>query len=296
MALELKPIRVLEPGDEPLVEAFCARYPDTTLFFRNNLQRAGIVDNGERYQGTYTAFINSGRIEALAGHFWNGMLILEAPTMLQGVATDAVWKSGRPVKGLIGRQDQVVDARALFGLQQAAATMDSKEILFALDLDGLRVPGALDNGNLAYRRATPDDRSKLVEWSVAYHVEAIGETDRPELWTQCEVGVTSGTKNKTIWVLEDGGELVSMTRFNATAPEAVQVGGVYTPPELRSKGYGAAVVAGSLLDAKKDGVKRSILFTNVENTPAIRCYEGLGYDVIGDYGLVIFEDAHRMTL
>ncbi|MDA1194244.1 MAG: hypothetical protein O2894_03595 [Planctomycetota bacterium] len=33
-----------------------------------------------------------------------------------------------------------------------------------------------------------------------------------------------------------------------------------------------------------------ILFTGVDNTPARRCYEGLGYEAVGRYGLVLFVD------
>jgi predicted GNAT family acetyltransferase len=62
---------------------------------------------------------------------------------------------------------------------------------------------------------------------------------------------------------------------------------VYTPPELRSRGYGRAVVAASLLDARAEGAERTILFTPVENIPAQRAYEALGYRHIGDYRLLL---------
>src|SRR5262249_29776640 len=91
-----------------------------------------------------------------------------------------------------------------------------------------------------------------------------------------------------LYVLRDAGRLVGCTAFNARLPDSVQVGGVWTPPELRGRGYARAVVAGSLLDARAAGVERSILFTGLENVPARRVYEALGYRVVGDYGLVLF--------
>ena len=60
-----------------------------------------------------------------------------------------------------------------------------------------------------------------------------------------------------------------------------------TPPELRRRGYARAVVAASLLDARAEGAERSILFTPVENIPAQRAYEALGYRHIGDYRLFL---------
>jgi predicted GNAT family acetyltransferase len=89
------------------------------------------------------------------------------------------------------------------------------------------------------------------------------------------------------WVLEDSGHPVSTSGFNTTTAEVVQIGGVYTPPELRSRGYGRAVVAASLLDARAEGAERSILFTGVDNIPAQRSYESLGYRHIGDYRLLL---------
>jgi hypothetical protein len=53
---------------------------------------------------------------------------------------------------------------------------------------------------------------------------------------------------------------MSYSSFTATTRGMVQVGGVYTPAELRGRGYGRAVVAGSLRDARKAGSRRSVLF------------------------------------
>ena len=75
----------------------------------------------------------------------------------------------------------------------------------------------------------------------------------------------------------------------------MQVGGVYTPPALRRRGYAACVLAQSLLDARAEGAERSILFTATENVPAQRCYEGLGYERLGDFGVVLLGDHYPVT-
>jgi predicted GNAT family acetyltransferase len=53
-------------------------------------------------------------------------------------------------------------------------------------------------------------------------------------------------------------------------------------------------VAGALLAARERGVARSILFTGVENRAAQAAYRALGYERIGDYGLVLFESPQRI--
>lgn len=292
----MESIRVLRPGDEPLVEAFCARHPDTTLFFRNNLQQAGLVDRGRRYEGTYAAAFEDGAVCALAAHFWNGNIILEAPTRLAEVVAAAVRASGRPVQGFVGQAQQAEAARASLGLEHAPAIMDSREILFGLQLPDLSVPPPLSDGRVLCRRRTQADQALLADWRVAYYVEAMGEEDGPALRERVEQSLRVRASFDHLWLLEHEGRPVSMTAFNAAVPQAVQVGGVYTPPALRSRGYGAAAVAGSLLEARDRGVPRSILFTAPENLPAQACYRGLGYRRIGDYGLILLADGQRVAV
>jgi predicted GNAT family acetyltransferase len=42
-----------------------------------------------------------------------------------------------------------------------------------------------------------------------------------------------------------------------------------------------------LLEAKQEGVRQGILFTEITNHPAQRAYEALGFRRIGDYGLIL---------
>jgi predicted GNAT family acetyltransferase len=58
------------------------------------------------------------------------------------------------------------------------------------------------------------------------------------------------------------------------------------PVALRGRGYGRAVVAGSLLEVRAQGTRRSVLFA--ERDDAKRAYRRLGYAVVGEYGFVLF--------
>ena len=86
--------------------------------------------------------------------------------------------------------------------------------------------------------------------------------------------------------LQDGSP-VAASSFNARLTDTVQIGGVWTPPELRGHGYARACVAGSLLIARATGAHRSILFTAVDNLPAQRAYRALGYREVGDYEILL---------
>ena len=54
-------------------------------------------------------------------------------------------------------------------------------------------------------------------------------------------------------------------------------------------GLARSVVAGSLLDAKAGGVVEATLFTEMDNIPAQKAYESLGFERIGDYGMVVLD-------
>ena len=77
--------------------------------------------------------------------------------------------------------------------------------------------------------------------------------------------------------------------------EIVQVGGVWTPPEFRSRGYGRGAVAASLLSVRTEGVQTAILFTGEENIPAQKAYEALDFHHIGDYRIILLKEPSPVT-
>ncbi len=281
-------VRVLVPGDELALEAFFTAHPNTTLFFQNNVQKGGLVDRGAVYQATYAAAFEDGAITALANHCWNGNVLLEAPRHLDAVAREAVRASGRAVSGILGPRAQVVAARTALGLDGAATYMDSAEDLFALDLDGLRVPAPLASGAWRCRPPTDAELPMLVAWRHAYRQHHLGETPGAALAEKAREEMHRYQSERLHFVLEVDGAAVAYTAYNAQTPKCVQIGGVWTPPPLRSRGYARAAVAGSLLAARARGVAGSVLFTEEDNHPAKAAYHALGYERIGDYGMVMF--------
>jgi predicted GNAT family acetyltransferase len=77
----------------------------------------------------------------------------------------------------------------------------------------------------------------------------------------------------------------SHCRRSTPLPDIVQLGGIYTPPAFRGRGYAKASVAASLLAARDRGATRAVLFTS--NPSAARSYEAVGFQRLGDYGLIL---------
>ncbi|RIL05871.1 MAG: GNAT family N-acetyltransferase, partial [Proteobacteria bacterium] len=244
-------VRILAPDDEPLLADFFARHPDTTLFFQNNVAATGVSDRGIPYSGTYAAAFEDGALAALAAHYWQGNLVVEAPRHLEAVVRAAVAASGRAITGLLGPWSQVIAARRALGLADAPTTMDSPDELFALALERLRVPEPLQRGECRWRRPHDRELDVLTDWRVDYRVELMGQTRDAALRASARDEIERSQRDGRNFVLEVGGALVSYAGYNARTERCVQIGGVWTPPPLRGRGHARAAVAGALLAARE---------------------------------------------
>jgi GNAT superfamily N-acetyltransferase len=279
-------IRLLTPQDESPLEAFLAAHRDSSMFLRANVRAASLVYEGKPFQAIYTAAFRDGRLTDVAAHCWNGMVLVQAPEHPAAVAMACVEWSGRRVTGLSGPVDQVRRGRAALGLADREAAVDRDEWLFALDLRELVVPATLSTGTIVCRPPRPDERDALCGWRLAYDIEILGAADSAEHRRQSAEFLDAQIAAGHVWVAVEDGALVSLSAFNASLPDIVQLGGIYTPPELRGRGYAKVAVAGSLVVAREHGASRAVLFT--ENPSAARSYEAVGFRRIGDYALVLF--------
>lgn len=282
--------RVVGREQEAALVRFLERHPDTTMFFRANLRKAGIVDRAEMYQGTYVGVFEHDEVVGAAVHYWNGDIHVECPVDLEQAVRVAAASSGREVRGFLGPWDQIVAARRAMGLADAAARTESREDLFALDLDRLRVPAAIQRGEVACRLATSADlEGGLIDWRLDFEVENLGGVPSERRRARGRQLLEGCLAQDALFVLERDGAIASMSAFNAVLPDCVQIGSVFTPPEQRSRGYARAVVAGSLLIARSNGVQRSLLFTEYDNVAARTAYRALGYERVGSFGLILYE-------
>jgi len=279
-------VRRIRASDAAAFEAFLAPLADSSLFLLANARKAGFEDSGRPFEGTYSGAFEGGRLLGVAAHFWNGILAVQAPGLLPAVVRHATSASGRPIAGLTGPAKQVVAARAALGLTGRPAAVEAPEGLFAIDLPDLRVPEALASGKVTCRRPRPEELALLARWRAAYRQEVLSEPAGRASEDSAREDVEALEASGSHWVLEENGAPAAYTAFNARLSEIVQVGGVWTPPERRGRGYARSAVAGSLLQARGQGAGRAVLFT--ENPAAVRAYEAIGFRRVGDYGLVIF--------
>ena len=90
------------------------------------------------------------------------------------------------------------------------------------------------------------------------------------------------------WVV--GGELVSITIANRPQIKSICVGGVYTPPRYRRKGYARALVAEVSKELLARGYELTNLFTDLSNPTSNKIYQEIGYQPVCDYHQYEFVD------
>lgn len=277
-------IRQLVPEDASRMEAFLATHRDSSMFLRANARRAGLAYQGKPFQATYVGAFQDGEVVGVVAHGSNGMLLIQAPEFAGELAQACVSGSRRPVAGVAGPLAQVEQATASLQVDVENAKFQAEEGLYGLDLAELVVPAALSTGAVACRPPLVEDRAALYAWRVAYDIELFGATDSEETRQRSASFLDQQIAEGSAWVAVVRGAPVSLSAFNATLPDIVQLGGIYTPPELRGRGFAKAAVAASLLAARERGAERAVLFTN--SPSAARTYEARGFRRTGDYALI----------
>lgn len=277
---------MLGPRDERALQAFLEKHRDSSMFLRSNACRAGLAYGGAPFQMLYVGAFDGPSLAGVVAHGWNGMICVQAPDCVGELARYCLAESARTVKGFSGPGEQVQRARAALGMNDVPTTLAEVEELFALDLAELEVPAAVSSGAIECRAPRSDEIALLHEWRLAYDIETLGVADSAETRARATTTVDQQLADNVAVVAVADGRVVSLSALNAALPDIVQIGGVYTPPALRNRGYAKASVAGSLLGARRAGAERAVLFAS--RPDAKRCYAALGFQRIGDYGLVLF--------
>jgi hypothetical protein len=131
------------------------------------------------------------------------------------------------------------------------------------------------------RRARDDDRDLIVEWLLAFQQEALAdEGPRIDVEQAVERRLPSPTAGFVLWV--DDAEPVSLCGYGGRTPHGVRIGPVYTPPELRGRGYGSAVTAHATQDQLAAGRHYCFLYTDLANPTSNKIYMNIGYERVCD--------------
>lgn len=139
------------------------------------------------------------------------------------------------------------------------------------------------------RPATPRDRDLVVRWATAFADEALPDQSEGAPGTRWVEARLDATEASGIWLWEDRGAPVSMSGYGGETPNGIRIGPVYTPPEVRGRGYATTLVAEQsrwLLDA---GRSFCFLYTDLDNPTSNALYRRIGYRMVAESAEVRFD-------
>ncbi len=279
--------RLLQPGDEGVVEDFLKPHTPFAFFMRSNLRQGGIRYDGKPLQADYFGVFKSGHLAGALAHSWMGSVQVFSIDCLVIPALVKVWRDylrhrPREVECILGPFQDVsalLKAAAIDGGMLHGGGEPSR--LFSLDLRQLVIPQASENRETLVRRAQMQDLDLLTAWRHDFNVEVNGFVPGQKTYDKAKEEIARRIKDKDIFVLEEDGETVSFCASGGFLKDWTHVGPVWTPPEKRNRGYAKGVVAGALDRLRQEGLTHATLF--VSRADAERVYRAVGFSKIGEW-------------
>lgn len=141
------------------------------------------------------------------------------------------------------------------------------------------VPGSL-------REATLDDRDLIVDWTMGFNADALDAITREEAEAIIDAFFQHDDRHVFLWEVD--GQPMSMTGATGRTPNGIRVNLVYTPPQLRGRGYASACVAAVSQQMLDSGRRFCFLYTDLANPTSNHIYQNIGYEPVCDIDMYRF--------
>ncbi len=141
-------------------------------------------------------------------------------------------------------------------------------------------------GEREFKKAELKHAELILNWAEEFLFEAMeAEADKsPESIERIKRHIKTGQ----IFILKDKEKVVSMVRKAGKTPHGRLINLVYTPPELRGKGYATECVAHLSKLILEEGYEYCALFTDLSNPVSNKIYIRIGYRPIIDFNMYKF--------
>jgi predicted GNAT family acetyltransferase len=126
------------------------------------------------------------------------------------------------------------------------------------------------------RQATSDDLERLSQWTETF----VAEAKLPEK-VDAPAVVGDGIKRGRLYVWDAGGP-VSMAAWTGKTPSGVRLNFVYTPRELRGRGYATACVTALTRSQLEQGSAFCWLYTDLSSGASPNIFKRIGYRPVSD--------------
>ncbi|MET0450462.1 MAG: GNAT family N-acetyltransferase [Mycobacterium sp.] len=131
------------------------------------------------------------------------------------------------------------------------------------------------------RLAAVEDTELVVQWLDAFFVEAFDQPSNPVASRGVLRAIHDADGHVVLWTVN--GSPVAMARVHADLLGMSRIGPVYTPPDRRGHGYGAAVTTAAVRYAHRDGARDVVLFADDANPVSNRIYRRIGFVPVAEH-------------
>ncbi|MEX2503650.1 MAG: GNAT family N-acetyltransferase [Egicoccus sp.] len=185
---------------------------------------------------------------------------------------------GGPPRDLVG-EATLTAAVAEDLARSTGATASCMMAMPIMACEHLRAPSAAPPGRV--RAATAADLDLVSELQLAFQRDALPHAVVDPRQLRVRLAGRLSADHGIRLFERDGEQVVAMAEFGSPTPNGARVYAVYTPPEHRGHGYGAATVAA--VTAEVLARKRFVfLNTDAANPTSNALYTRLGYEVVGE--------------
>lgn len=269
----------LRPGDERKALAFLEADPVRNLRIIWALRRWGLFNLGLPEQGKYMIALLNGNIYGMS--FLNnlGLLRLAAPRDASLVLAERCLLYWGSPGLLVGPEDEVDYILSRFNVLESAVEHVEEEVSMILSADDFR----------SHRKkaslALLEDVEALASLERLMQLEMLGNCAaewviRSQMLRAVEGGVAALVMHR--------GHAVAKAEMDATTPSVDELGGVFTLPSKRGKGYASACCS-FLCRLSLDAGKQVRLETQRGNSMALSLYSKLGFRTLWPHLAVRFK-------
>ncbi|MFY0621852.1 MAG: GNAT family N-acetyltransferase [Pelagimonas sp.] len=264
--------------DEPALKAFLERHLETSMFLLGNLETHGAESTNHDHSTGFFLREEAGQITGVFGCTRNGYLLCQMPGLTLAEAQGIARKfAGYTMLGITGDAEQIATMLVALPVPQTAWQLNRVEPLYQLDL--IELPASQAD----LRAPSDPDMRYLPNWFEAYMRETGTQAvDDPRARAEKSLDAPY------VRIMFEGDAPLAMTAINAKAGSAVQIGGVFVPPENRGRGLAGQIIAAHLNSLRSEGVSKAILFA--ASPDAARAYEKIGFQRIGDYRIAMLTE------
>lgn len=133
----------------------------------------------------------------------------------------------------------------------------------------------------AMRDYEPADRELTIRWMDEFVAEALPE-DAAQPESSAEFVDRREEDPEAGLVVWEDERPVSMAGFGGRTPNGIRIGPVYTPQDLRGRGYASALTAALTQRLLDSGLRFCFLYTDLANTTSNSIYQRIGYRAVAD--------------